>query len=132
MYCKNCGQNVKPKKKFSVGAFLLSLLFFGVGAILYLLYYFFVKTETDCPICGDKVVKEERVTSGNANEKLCQWFAKKGIKCNTYTENGKYYFKFNENKIIEVNEGEIEGSMEEFKMQYHKAMQRVVFKKLAS
>jgi len=53
-YCKNCKQKVKPIKKFSWLIFILGLLAFGVGALLYLIYYYIIKKSTRCPICGVK------------------------------------------------------------------------------
>lgn len=48
-YCKNCGQNVEPTKKFSIGWFLINFLWI-IGGGVYLLYWLFLKKKT-CPIC---------------------------------------------------------------------------------
>lgn len=48
-YCKNCGQNVEPTKKFSIGWFLINCLWI-IGGGVYLLYWLLLKKKT-CPIC---------------------------------------------------------------------------------
>jgi hypothetical protein len=53
-YCKSCEREVKPVKKFSWVIFLLGLLAVGVGAAIYLLYYWLLKSK-QCPICGRKL-----------------------------------------------------------------------------
>ena len=53
-YCKSCQREVKPVKKFSWPIFILGALLFGVGAIVYLLYYWLLKSK-QCPICGRKL-----------------------------------------------------------------------------
>jgi hypothetical protein len=53
-YCQNCQQNVNAAKGFSWVIFLLLLIFgLGIGALLYVGYYFIFKSKT-CPICGDQ------------------------------------------------------------------------------
>jgi predicted nucleic-acid-binding Zn-ribbon protein len=49
-YCKNCGQNVSPTKKFSFGWFIVNCLWL-VGGIVYLFYFLFMKKKV-CPMCG--------------------------------------------------------------------------------
>ena len=53
-YCKNCKQNVRATKKFSWFWFLAGLVCFGVGAMVYLVYYW-LKPANKCPMCGSKV-----------------------------------------------------------------------------
>jgi predicted nucleic acid-binding Zn ribbon protein len=52
-YCKNCQQEVKGQKKFNWIIFILGLLCFGVGGIVYLIYYGLKRKH--CPICGKRV-----------------------------------------------------------------------------
>lgn len=59
-YCENCRQNVRPEKDFSWFLFLFGFLFFGVGAAVYLAYYFIMKRRTRCPICGSKTVRKQK------------------------------------------------------------------------
>jgi hypothetical protein len=49
-YCKNCGQNVEPAKKFSFGWFIVNCLWL-VGGIVYIFYFLFMKKKV-CPMCG--------------------------------------------------------------------------------
>ena len=50
-YCLNCKKNVRPEKKFSIVWFVIWLLFWGVGCLVYLLYYAIMKYANLCPIC---------------------------------------------------------------------------------
>ena len=51
--CTLCDRKVQPVKKFSVPAFLGWACLFGVGAIVYLVYYAVLKKKNACPICGN-------------------------------------------------------------------------------
>ena len=53
-YCGMCERQVVGKKKFSWILFILGVLLFGVGAFIYLVYYFFFQAKK-CPICNNKV-----------------------------------------------------------------------------
>jgi len=55
-YCKVCGQNVEPVKKFSIPFFLINCLWL-VGGIVYVIYYIFMKKKT-CPICGGEQLEQ--------------------------------------------------------------------------
>lgn len=54
MYCVKCDKYVKGKKSFNWIIFLAGVLFFGVGAVLYLGYYFLIKP-VKCEVCNSKV-----------------------------------------------------------------------------
>lgn len=51
--CKKCGNLVMPYKKFSWFWFLTGLILFGVGAIVYLMYY--AMKPSKCPMCNCKM-----------------------------------------------------------------------------
>lgn len=53
-YCSLCQRYVEPQKKFSWPLFLLGLLLVGVGAVVYLIYYFIFAGKVYCPICKGK------------------------------------------------------------------------------
>ena len=53
-YCNLCKRQVNATKKFSWVWFLIWALCFGVGAIVYLIY-FLLKPNNKCPICGNKI-----------------------------------------------------------------------------
>lgn len=71
-YCRSCGQNVQPVKKFSIGWFLFNLLTV-VGGGIYILYWAFAKKKT-CPICGgndfDKPLSAQEITKLNKDEPI--------------------------------------------------------------
>ena len=50
-FCNNCKQFVEPKKDFNWCAFLVLLIFFGLG-IFYLIYYLMKKGK--CPQCNSQ------------------------------------------------------------------------------
>ena len=50
-YCEYCERYVKPVKKWSWFWFLFGLLFFGIGAVVYILWYWLFAGKK-CPICG--------------------------------------------------------------------------------
>lgn len=60
LYCPLCERNVQLKKHFSWPIFLLGLLLFGVGAVVYILWYI-IKPGDACPICGGKRFMKARV-----------------------------------------------------------------------
>jgi hypothetical protein len=69
-YCKSCEQPVKGTKKFSWIIFLLGLLTFGIGSLLYVIYYVVVKNKNKCPMCGTKTIsmrKHKRMVKKNEN-----------------------------------------------------------------
>jgi magnesium-transporting ATPase (P-type) len=66
-YCLNCQQRVKASKGFSWTIFLLLLIFsLGVGAFLYVAYFFF-KRKT-CTICGGTNFGESHERHGQATD----------------------------------------------------------------
>ncbi len=60
LYCPLCERNVQLKKHFSWPIFLLGLLLFGVGAVVYILWYI-IKPGDACPICGGKKFMPARI-----------------------------------------------------------------------
>lgn len=52
-YCPLCDRKVEPTKRFNWPIFILLLVFGGVGAIIYFIYYL-LKPKNRCPICGTK------------------------------------------------------------------------------
>ena len=52
--CASCEKQVIPTKAFALGWFMFWLLFAGVGAIGYLIY-FAARSSTQCPVCGNDV-----------------------------------------------------------------------------
>ena len=50
-YCLLCQRNVQLSKNFNWGIFLASWLLFGVGGIIYIIWYV-IKPATVCPLCG--------------------------------------------------------------------------------
>lgn len=63
-YCKNCGQNVTPIKKFSVVWFIIDCLTL-VGGAVYIIYFLFFKKKT-CPVCNGNNFEHEH-TIGEAD-----------------------------------------------------------------
>jgi len=57
-YCPLCQRAVEPVKKWSWGWFLLGVILFGVGAIVYVLYYLMFAPKKYCPICGTKRLQD--------------------------------------------------------------------------
>ena len=53
LYCEMCKREVGTKKNFNWSIFLIGLLLIGVGAALYLLYYWILAPKV-CAICGGK------------------------------------------------------------------------------
>jgi hypothetical protein len=56
-YCRSCGQNVQPTKKFSIAWFLINCIWL-VGGIVYIIYFLFFKKKT-CPICNGNNFEHE-------------------------------------------------------------------------
>ena len=69
-YCKNCKQNVKPKKEFSWLWFILWCFGAGVGGIVYLTYYFFIKRKV-CPMCKARNFTVKEATGGISMDVKC-------------------------------------------------------------
>lgn len=56
--CVYCDKAIKPRKRFSIGWFLVFCLT-GIGGLIYILYYALLK-RAECPICGgDRFVNVE-------------------------------------------------------------------------
>lgn len=53
-YCPYCGVDVQTKKKFNWIIFILGAICLGVGAIIYLIYYW-IKSKSFCVRCNSKV-----------------------------------------------------------------------------
>jgi len=54
VYCNLCERSVGGEKKFNIILFVILLLLFGVGAVIYLAYYLFLQAKK-CPICKNKL-----------------------------------------------------------------------------
>jgi hypothetical protein len=52
--CKHCGNVTKGKKKFNWIIFILGALLIGVGAVVYLLYYWLLAPKY-CTFCMGKL-----------------------------------------------------------------------------
>ena len=59
MFCEYCQRQVGTKKKFNWLLFIVGLLLFGVGAIVYLAYYFLFAPHV-CKICGSTKVSKQK------------------------------------------------------------------------
>lgn len=61
--CAICQKQVIPTKPFAVGWFLFWILFTGVGALGYLIY-FAARASVQCPVCRNDVYGRVKILGG--------------------------------------------------------------------
>jgi len=105
-YCRNCEQNIDPKKHFNYGILFVLLI---LGVIPGIIYYFFIGKK--CPICnddnwGDEKIEKQSKEDGRLLDILRERFAKGEITKEEFTTMKKEFEHDDDIEIARKEKGD--------------------------